>query len=119
MTVEAPRKLISRDQATVGEVQHTKACSDCPWRRDSLNGWLGGGTVDDFLHYAHTNTRYDCHTIQGQQCAGMAIYRRNTCKRVDPPLLTLPADHDTILSNPMEFRAHHEARVGTYTPRKT
>lgn len=112
------RKLISSDQAVTGKKQHTTACSDCPYRRDSLNGWLGGNSVDQFLRIAHSDTRYDCHTIKKQQCAGLAIYRRNTCKQVDPPLLVLPADHDTILSNPMEFQAHHEAKCGTFTPRK-
>lgn len=110
------RKLISSDEARQGLCQHTKACSDCPFRRDSLNGWLGGNTVDAFLSMAHSNTWYDCHAIKGQQCAGLAIYRRNTCKMVEAPLLVLPADHETCLSNPMEFRAHHEARPGTVTP---
>ena len=112
------RKLISKEEATSSTVQHTMPCSDCPFRRDSLNGWLGGGTVDEFLTIAHRDWRYDCHVIKGQQCAGLAIYRANACKRVDPPLLTLPKDHDTCLSNPMEFRAHHEATPITYTPRK-
>lgn len=118
MTMNKNRKLISSDEAVTGNKQHTSACSDCPWRRDALNGWLGGHSVDDFLAIAHTDTRYDCHTIKGQQCAGMAIYRKNTCKRVEAPLLVLPADHDNILSNPMEFRAHHEAAPGTTTAKK-
>lgn len=113
-----PRKLISRDEAVRGKTQHTQACSDCPWRRDALNGWLGGNAVETFLAIAHSDTRYDCHAIMGAQCAGMAIYRRNTCKRVEPPLLVLPADHDTIFSNRMEFSAHHAAKPGTVTPRQ-
>ena len=108
------RKGITSEEAVVGKVQHTKACSDCPWRRDSLKGWLGGHSPEEFVHIAHSDTRYDCHTLKGQQCAGMAIYRRNTCKRVDPPLLTLPADHEHVFSNRREFLGHHELKGVTF-----
>lgn len=101
------RKLISRDEAVDAAGQHTTPCSDCPWRRDSLRGWLGGGTAEEFLQYAHSNTQYDCHTVRGAQCAGMAVYRRNVCKRVEPPLLTLSKDTDTVFDTPMAFAAHH------------
>jgi len=101
------RKLISSDEGVESETQHTKACSDCPWRRDSLPGWLGGLSVEEWLHRAHTDTYVPCHVVTNQQCAGLAIYRRNTCKSVRPPLLTLPADRELCLSNRLEFEAHH------------
>lgn len=103
------RKLISSEEAVQSEYQHTSPCSDCPWRRDALSGWLGGDAdVDEWLHRAHTDTYVPCHVISNQQCAGIAIYRRNTCKRVEPPLLTLPADRETVFSWATEFREHHE-----------
>ncbi len=36
------KKFISSEDAVQAKCQHTTPCSDCPWRRDSLNGWLGG-----------------------------------------------------------------------------
>ena len=105
------RKLISSDEAVQSERQHTTPCSDCPWRRDSLNGWLGGASVEAWLHRAHADTYVPCHTISNQQCAGIAIYRRNTCKRVDPPLLTLPKDTETVFRWAPEFREHHEKTI--------
>lgn len=103
------RRLISSDEAVVGKVQHKKPCSDCPWARTALNGWLGGGSIDDWLFTAHSDHVVDCHTIKNTQCAGLAIYRKNVCKRVEPPNLVLDRDEALVFGTPMEFRAHHEA----------
>jgi hypothetical protein len=101
------RRLVSSDEAIIGARQHARPCSDCPWSRRSLNGWLGGGSIDEWLRTAHSDALVACHTISNMQCAGIAIYRRNICKRVDPPVLILGADRVAVFSNPMEFRDHH------------
>lgn len=100
-------KLISSDEAVEAECQHTTPCSDCPWRRDSLNGWLGGHTAEEFVDIARSDFPYPCHTIKNQQCAGMAIYRRNTLKAPRPPAIMLEKDKETVFATPMEFTAHH------------
>lgn len=107
------RQLISSDEARPAKCQHTKPCSDCPWARRALNGWLGGASVDDWLRTAHSDTHVECHTLTGVQCAGLAIYRRNVCKSVMPPLLKLEADREHAFATPMEFRAHHERMPDT------
>lgn len=104
-----PRRLISSEEAVQAKCQHKTPCSDCPWARAALNGWLGGASIDEWLRTAHSDTRVDCHTLKGAQCAGLAIYRKNVVKRVEPPLLALPADDAKVFSTPMQFRAHHEA----------
>ena len=105
---ESMRKLISSAEAPASDKQHTTPCSDCPWRRDSLPGWLGGSTAEEFRQMAHGEVKYDCHAIKGPQCAGLAIYRANVCKSVrDPSVLRLPRDEATVFSTPMEFKAHH------------
>lgn len=38
------KKLIAKGEAQKTLKQLTRACSDCPLRRDSLKGWLGGST---------------------------------------------------------------------------
>ena len=57
---------------------------------------------------AHSDGIVECHTLTGAQCAGIAIYRRNVVKRVEPPNMRLEADHEKVFSTPMEFRDHHE-----------
>lgn len=99
--------LTNSDEAVQGKVQHTKPCHDCPMRRNSIPGWLGGATADEYRSLCHSDAQVDCHAIRGQQCAGVAIYRKNVVKRVEPPLLTLPADREAVFATPMEFVEWH------------
>ena len=101
------RQLMSSDDAVDAKAQHTKPCSDCPWARTALNGWLGGMTPEDWLKVAHSDATVDCHTLRGAQCAGIAIYRRNVCKRADRPNLQLEADRETVFATWAEFLDHH------------
>jgi hypothetical protein len=102
------RQLLTTEDAQPATHQHKRPCSDCPWARASLSGWLGGPTVQDWLGEAHGDGRIPCHVHDGAQCAGSAIYRKNICKRVhDPEVLKLPADRVTVFATPMEFAAHH------------
>jgi hypothetical protein len=110
MTKFTSEKLIDSTESVTSDFQHHTPCSDCPWRRDALPGWLGGNTVDEWLHFAHTDTHIPCHTVRNVQCAGSAIYRRNTCKMVVPPLLVLRADHALVFSNRVEFTDHHSKK---------
>lgn len=102
------RQLISSDDAVQAKGQHTTPCSDCPWSRKALNGWLGGASIDDWLRTAHSDHRVDCHALQGAQCAGLAIYRSNVAKSVMPGVLKLPKDIVKVFGYG-EFRTHHEA----------
>jgi hypothetical protein len=102
------RRLIADDEAVEAPVQHTQPCSDCPMARTALPGWLGGSNPDEYVQLAHSDHLVPCHVISNQQCAGMAIYRKNVCKRVDPPGLRLPGDTEKVFATPMEFLAHHK-----------
>jgi hypothetical protein len=102
------RKLITSSEAVPATRQHDKPCSDCPWRRKSLAGWLGSMSVDEWLRAAHGESRIDCHALLGAQCAGAATYRTNVCKTPrDPALLVLPANRARVFASPMEFERHH------------
>jgi hypothetical protein len=102
------RKLVSADEARPAKTQHTKPCGDCPWRRDSLAGWLGGLDVMTWLRGAHGDEQIECHTRTGAQCAGAAIYRANVCKMSrDPQVLRLQADRARVFATPQEFKEHH------------
>jgi hypothetical protein len=101
------QKLVTFEEAKPAKAQHTTPCSDCPWRRDALPGWLGGNTPEEWVQIAHSDGLVECHTLLGAQCAGIAVYRRNVCKRVDPPNMTLEADKDAVFGWPTEFVDHH------------
>lgn len=102
----------SDEHAVKGRRQHQKPCSDCPWRRNSLPGWLGEGTVEGWLAIAHGDRAVKCHVVSNHQCAGIAIFRRNICKTPrNPKCLELPANHTTVFSWNDEFSKHHQAGV--------
>lgn len=102
------RQFIGGNEATVSSRQHKRPCSDCPWSPNSLAGWLGDMTAQEWLAAAHGEARVDCHALIGPQCAGMAIYRANVCKLPrDPEQLRLPADRTLVFAGPVAFRDHH------------
>jgi len=101
-------RFIGSDEAVPAERQHEKPCGDCPFARKSIAGWLGDGDVESWLADVGGETQINCHTLIGPQCAGAAIYRRNTCKSPrKPTLLLLPRDTVLVFANAREFAAHH------------
>ncbi len=102
------KKLISSDEAKPTKRQHKKPCSDCPFRRDALPGWLGSISAKEWVGAAHAEAVMLCHVRVPQQCAGAAIYRANVCKSPrSPEMLRLPSDERTCFSRPDEFLKHH------------
>ena len=109
-------QLISSDKSRTECDQHKNPCSDCPFSRKALRGWLGGATPEAYERLAHSDARVMCHVISNQQCAGMASYRTSICKspRPDgqsPPILELPANTRKVFASKAEFLEHHEAAV--------
>ena len=103
------RKLVTYDEARPAKKQHKKPCSDCPWARTAMPGWLGGLTSEQWLRVAHGDGQIVCHTRQKMQCAGAAIFRANVCKSPrDPEALELPADRERVFARNQEFTDHHE-----------
>jgi hypothetical protein len=103
------RRLVSSDEAKPRAKQHKTPCSDCPWSRTSLPGWLGGSSIEEWLARAHGEVCVPCHTVGNQQCAGLAIYRANVLKRPrDPNALLLPKDTQRVFAWPTEFTLHHK-----------
>lgn len=99
-------------------------CNDCPWRRNSIRGWLGPHTAEEWVQMAHGDGQIACHqTIpEGSDdddpdlstmtaCAGATIFRANVCKSPRPtrgiPAYQLPADRERVFSWNDEFIAHH------------
>lgn len=111
-------KFLSKAEGVQARKQHRQPCSDCPFLRDAVPGWLGGDEPGAFVGLAHLNSEMQCHVLLGAQCAGGAVYRANICKRVTLPLLTLPADKVKVFGNPMEFVEHHLRVKGKVTKAK-
>lgn len=108
------KQCIIGSEATRTKRQHTRPCSDCPFARRSLRGWLGRMSAPEWMSLAHGEGRSDCHTKVGpcgepRQCAGLAIYRANVCKSPPGGLIRLPVDHETVFSRPDEFLEHHRS----------
>ncbi len=101
-----PKQLITERKAV--KTQHKSPCSDCPWARKAMPGWLGGFTIQTWLELAHSDSLIHCHT-RDKQCAGAAIFRANICKSSrDSEALTLPADRINVFSWDTEFEKHHK-----------
>lgn len=103
------RQLLTHEDARPAKRQHVKPCSDCPFARAALRGWLGGTTAQEWIQCVHGEALIECHTVSNHQCAGAAIYRENnhkSCRRTD--VLRLPANTELVFASPMEFLKHHE-----------
>jgi hypothetical protein len=107
------RRCITSDEAVKVSRQSKKPCTDCPWARASLKGWLGPLSAEQWLTVAHGDGLVECHTMKlgwakPMQCAGAAIYRRNVAKTPRATeALRLPADRERVFASPSEFVAHH------------
>lgn len=105
------RQLVPSTEARPAKRQHRAPCSDCPWARKALPGWLGPLQAPQWVQVAHGEGEPGCHTRQGMACAGIAIYRANVCKAPrDPEAFRLPANKTSVFATPAEFLAHHERK---------
>lgn len=104
-----------------------KMCNDCPWRRESMAGWLGNEAPEPFVARAHSEQAYPCHvevdytdpeweaTLElddtgPHQCAGLAVFRSNVGKLPrDPEVQVLPSDRENVFSSNAEFINHHRS----------
>lgn len=103
------RLLVCEEEADLATEQHHVPCRDCPLRRNSLPGWLGGNSVDDLLSALHGDGRIECHSALGAECAGAAIYRATVAKRPrNECVLRLPPNRVDVFATPAEFRKYHE-----------
>lgn len=95
-------------------------CHQCPFRRTSIQGWLGPWNPEDLLHQVSYG-EFPCHctikkdgadTTNMQVCVGAVTYLNNKMQRSRDPQMSAaqnlhPADHRLAFSNPQEFIAHH------------
>lgn len=108
-------QLLTASQAKRVKTQHKSPCSDCPFARKSLAGWLGRMSAATWIKVILGDGRVECHTRVPMQCAGSAIFRANICKvpRDSSVLHGLPADRIGVFATPQEFLNHHENGMAT------
>lgn len=107
-------------------------CKECPLRRDSLSGYLGGYTPEMYLQILNSPASVACHMSKGfhegvietqHHCVGVIAYRANVGYLPRPGFPESSADADVMrmregfipekerkevfFSNPNEFLLHH------------
>jgi hypothetical protein len=96
-------------------------CDNCPWRKNSKPGYLGGSHPLTYIGQAQGPFVLPCHkacnfedpgwrakTISTRQCAGAAIYRANVgvAYRLPGTIHHLPPSKE-VFGSPEEFLSHH------------
>lgn len=104
-----------------------EACKECPYRKDSIHGWLGGssGDPEGFLQQLNRPNVHPCHkevnwedeenleaSIQkANVCTGALQFMNNDCKLSRFPEVTKLQDDvehsDQIFRNRRDFIKHH------------
>lgn len=103
-----------------------RPCSECPFRKIHMPGWLGPWKAQDIVNFVHRDGGLACHrtvrkdgkdTEGVQACAGAAIHMNKSVKcskhkdmrELQDKMETAPADViDGIIKWPHDFIAHHE-----------
>jgi hypothetical protein len=107
-------------------LKHKTPCIECPWKRQSLAGWLGPQNADWYVDRIRAEQPMACHMHFDDKthlkpeneaisdlpyCAGSLIVQRNMCKKprdleyataVERVERTL-----AVFSHPFEFWKHH------------
>lgn len=68
------------------KLKHTTRCSECPWRKDSPAGWLGGWSPEFYTDAVQNNEVPACHlqdhgldSDDTAMCAGALSVMANAC----------------------------------------
>ncbi|UTU07934.1 hypothetical protein CcrC1_gp248c [Caulobacter phage C1] len=88
-------------------LRHKTPCKECPWRRASPAGYLGGHPTDYFVGSVRTDTPISCHMTleKGRRealCAGSLIHYRNNLRK--PRYAPLAAAVDGVEPSPLVFQ---------------
>lgn len=106
-----------------------RPCSDCPFRRKAVPGWLGHSSPEGFIDCMQRDEPLPCHqTIDyedkhwlskwmaqesGKMCAGALIFMANKLQR--HPFKRMDKDPVNVFTNSLEFVRHHrEATVHSW-----
>ena len=107
--------------------QSVNPCGQCPYRKDSLKGWLGASSFNpaEFLTQLELPLLHPCHKqvnwdeagkdeiASAPVCKGAIQFAKNTCKRLyDSPYeklrQSIDRDDANVFSARHEFINHHK-----------
>ncbi|MDX5979558.1 DUF6283 family protein [Vreelandella alkaliphila] len=85
-----------------------KPCRDCPFRKDSMEGWLGGERMTEII----AADSFVCHKKRDHQCAGHMLLKGSDsafvslAKRMGIPLLL--TGRPLVFDSEADCIKHHE-----------
>lgn len=111
-----------------GELGHVAAkepCRECPLRRDSIPGYLGGYSWVNYLEIMHSDADIACHMSPGfhqrdlsrqRACTGVAAYRANVSKlprggKGRESVLLIGQNREDFFGSAIEFAIHHRSAL--------
>lgn len=131
-------KPVKAEEGTGGVKMHAKGmqraikvpCVECPYRRDSAPGYLGGYTPEMYMEATFSPVSLACHKSKGfhegeiesqRVCTGLAAFRANTGYIASLPMPNggcapshahestqfVGHDEEVYFATPDEFIAHH------------
>jgi hypothetical protein len=101
-------------------------CKECPLRRDSLPGYLGGYTPEMYIEILHSPASIACHSSKGfhegdlstqRSCTGVAAFRANVGHRclykgvethAQYATEIVGSDKERYFASDEEFVVHHK-----------
>ena len=109
------------------KLSHKSPCKQCPWRKSSVNGYLGGSTAEEFYEQIESEVHIPCHLHvdydgddndelvreieRAPYCAGSLIHMKNNCKQprdLDLRHAVMLVDRsDKVFSFKHQFVEHH------------
>lgn len=107
---------------------HKTPCRECPWRRESVAGFLGGFSAEHYADIVQENQAPSCHLRdhgpgdpETAFCVGALHVAANACIGLREPPHAEEAKrkigrNEACFSHPREFFSHH-THGGDYTPR--
>jgi hypothetical protein len=107
-----------------GQPPTQRACVECPLRRSSKPGALGGYTVQQYLETLHGPADLACHLSPGfalkdrkaqRSCTGVAQFRRHAelspeGNNAREAMAYVRDDPEAVFCTDAEFAAHHTPR---------
>ena len=96
-----------------------KPCKECPYKKTSIPGYMGGNSVELYSSFLRNNEEYvPCHMTQDtpneDYCVGRVLVRLNDCKQSRNPDLRIVEEvnkenphRDQVFDWAFEFDKHH------------
>jgi hypothetical protein len=98
----------------------SKPCNQCPFKKDSLKGYLGDSTPLEFLNQSEAELIMPCHLHvdyekenwkeyieTAPQCKGRSDFFRNRCKSPKNSKIVKGDRNSEVFDWPQDFYNHH------------